>query len=206
MYRTTYFIFRIAVGLIVLAAIMTQFIVHVKNDYDILNFFSYFTNLSNIFAALVLIVTTILLIKNREPSLINNIIRGSATASMILVGITFFLLLRNEDLGSLKAWVNIVLHYIMPFIMLADWLYNPPTQKFRLKHLLMWAIYPITFLTYTLMRGPIVNWYPYPFLNPDKVDGYGGVAIYTVLILILFIAISIALVTLPYRIKNAIKN
>jgi hypothetical protein len=31
-------------------------------------------------------------------------------------------------------------------------------------------------MLYSLIRGPIADWYPYPFLNPDENEGYLGVA------------------------------
>jgi hypothetical protein len=33
-----------------------------------------------------------------------------------------------------------------------------------------------------MIRGPIVGWYPYPFLNPAQPGGYGAVAVYVVAI------------------------
>ena len=36
------------------------------------------------------------------------------------------------------------------------------------------------YLIYSTIRGLIVDWYPDPFLNPDEVGGYGGVAAHAV--------------------------
>jgi hypothetical protein len=41
-------------------------------------------------------------------------------------------------------------------------------------------IYPMLYLVYSLIRGPIVDWYRYPFLDPDEAGGYLGVALYSV--------------------------
>ena len=41
---------------------------------------------------------------------------------------------------------------------------------------LWWVVYPLTYAAYTLVRGPIVLWYPYPFLDPAQ-HGYGQVAL-----------------------------
>jgi hypothetical protein len=50
-------------------------------------------------------------------------------------------------------------------------------------------MFPALYLVYALVRGPIAGWYPYPFLDPTMVGGYGGVALYCVGILAsLFIA------------------
>jgi hypothetical protein len=46
---------------------------------------------------------------------------------------------------------------------------------------------PAAYLVVTLIRGPLVDWYPYPFLNPDETAGYLGVAAYSALILAIFL-------------------
>jgi hypothetical protein len=37
-------------------------------------------------------------------------------------------------------------------------------------------VFPFVFLAYTLVRGPLVDWYPYPFLDPRQ-HGYGHVVL-----------------------------
>lgn len=39
-------------------------------------------------------------------------------------------------------------------------------------------LFPLAFLVYTLIRGPLAHWYPYPFLDPSH-GGYGRVVIYS---------------------------
>ena len=49
----------------------------------------------------------------------------------------------------------------------------------------LWLIFPAVYLVYSLCRGPIADWYPYPFLDPDHGSlGYWNVAITSVGILI----------------------
>jgi hypothetical protein len=43
--------------------------------------------------------------------------------------------------------------------------------------------YPLVWLGYTLVRGSIVGWYPYPFLNPAN-GGYGQVAATVAVVLV----------------------
>jgi hypothetical protein len=47
---------RLFFGLLTLAAIITQLITHIQHRFDVVNFFGYFTNLSNLFASVVFIV------------------------------------------------------------------------------------------------------------------------------------------------------
>jgi hypothetical protein len=32
---------------------------------------------------------------------------------------------------------------------------------------LSWLAFPVLWLVYTLIRGAVTDWYPYPFLDPD---------------------------------------
>jgi hypothetical protein len=57
-------------------------------------------------------------------------------------------------------------------------------------------IYPLAYLAYSLIRGPNVDWYPYPFLDPDEVGGYAGVAAMSIGITILFLGLIWLVVTL----------
>ena len=117
----------------------------------------------------------------------DDIIRGTSVVCMALVGIVFTVLLRNLDMGHLLPWVNTVTHYIMPVVVVLDWLYQPPLSKLAVKQISYWLIFPLLYLAYSVSRGAIVGFYAYPFLNPDKVGGYGGVVFYSVSIIAVFL-------------------
>ena len=55
-----------------------------------------------------------------------------------------------------------------------------PGRKLGPRHLLLCQIFPACYLAYVLIRGSMVGWYPYPFLNPVNVGGYRGVTAYAV--------------------------
>ncbi len=194
---------RLFFGLLTLAAIGTQLTIHVQHGFSLVNFFSYFTNLSNIFAAVVLILGAFYLTQHREPTATDDIIRGAAVVSMALVGIVFSTLLRDEDLGSLLPWVNIVLHYIMPIVVVLDWLYQPPKTKLVVTQTWFWLIFPFLYLVYSVIRGSIVGFYAYPFFNPAKVGGY-GVALYCLGIMVVFFILSWLLMLLGNTLKRHI--
>ena len=109
---------------------------------------------------------------------------------MVIVGLVFAMLLRNTDLGPLVPWVNTVTHHLMPVAVVLDWLLVPPRHTISLRRVVRWTVFPLLYLVYVLIRGAMVGWYPYPFLDPDKVGGYGGVALYVVAILVGFLVVS----------------
>ena len=164
---------RVILALVALTAIGHQLVLHVGASYSALNFFSYFTNLSNLFAAFVLLLSVF-----SSSSASRDHVRYASTVNMTVVGLVFAVLLRNVDLGALLPWVNFVLHYIMPVAVVLDWLVRPPVSRLKAKNILLAMVFPAAYLAYVMLRGASTGWYPYPFLNPSNVGGYGGVATY----------------------------
>ncbi|MGH8107609.1 MAG: Pr6Pr family membrane protein [Arenimonas sp.] len=185
---------RLILAVLTLAAVGQQLVLHVSASYSVLNFFSYFTNLSNIFAALVLLLSVFL---NNSRS--RDLARYVSTVNMAIVGLVFAVLLRNVDLGALLPWVNFVVHYVMPVAILLDWFVEPPVSKLTGKQAFFALLFPIAYLAYVLVRGAQTGWYPYPFLNPASVGGYGAVAAYSLGITTAFLLASWALFTIGNR-------
>lgn len=167
---------RVFFAALALVAMGQQLVLHLGAAHSALNFFSYFTNLSNLVAAVVLLLAAL------GPSVGNFVLpdtaRFVAATNMTVVGIVFAVLLRNVDLGALLPWVNGVLHYIMPLAVVAEWLWKPPASRLRARHVGPALIFPAAYLAYVIVRGAQVGWYPYPFLDPANVGGYGGVTAY----------------------------
>jgi hypothetical protein len=176
---------RIVLSTTVLVAIGRQLSLHLGASHDPVNFFSYFTNLSNLCAALVLLASAFNELKSRTPAL--DVMRFLSVVNMTVVGVVFSVLLRNEDLGGLLPWINIVLHYVMPCAVVIDWLLSPPAATFKSRHLLLAFAFPAAYLIYVVIRGAASGWYPYPFLNPINVGGYAGVAAYSAGISVIFL-------------------
>lgn len=189
---------HLLLAVVALAAMGQQLFLHIAASYDVLNFFSYFTNLSNLFAALVLLLSVF---SGKGSSL--DVVRYVSTVNMAVVGIVFAVLLRNVDLGALLPWVNFVLHYVMPLAIVLLWFMTPPTTRLTSKHLLLALIFPAAYLAYTIIRGASLGWYPYPFLNPANVGGYGMVAAYSLGITATFIVVSWALLVTGNRLGRS---
>ena len=65
---------------------------------------------------------------------------------------------------------------------MADWLLEPPRARLTIRQGLLWLIFPVGWIAYTMIRGGLVGLYPYPFLDPAN-GGYATVALYCVGIL-----------------------
>ena len=178
---------RALLAALTLTAIGQQFLLHVGASYSALNFFSYFTNLSNLFAVFALLLSVS--VRSSRHARFRDVARYASTVNMAVVGIVFISLLRNVDLGALLPWVNIVLHYVMPVAIVLDWLIQPPASKLQTRHLFWVLLFPAIYLIYVLLRGASVSWYPYPFLDPANVGGYSGVALYSAGIFAAFLVV-----------------
>lgn len=176
---------RLLLALLALTAIGYQLLLQVRSGYSTVNFFSYFTNLANIYASFALIFSALSILPGSGGS--RAVVRYISVVNMTLVGLVFTVLLRNADLGPLLPWVNVVLHYLLPCAVVIDWLVDPPGTGLTRQHLLLALIVPAAYLFYVLLRGASTGWYPYPFLNPANVGGYAGVAAYAGGIAIAFI-------------------
>lgn len=196
-------IVRWSIAFLTILALTVQLVFLVGwNQLDTVNYFSYYTNLSNVLAGIALTVSGFYIIRRRKTSFVDDMIRASMTLYMIITGIVYVVLLRDVELGLLMPWVNIVLHIITPLAVVLDWIYQPPRTKFALKHIAIWLIFPAAYLIYTLIRGSMIDWYPYPFLNPANDFGYAGVAAYCVGIFAVFVVIALLLASLGRRFKR----
>ena len=167
---------KIGFGLLAVSAIVTEIFVLVdRGVFDFVNFFSYFTVESNLFAAIILLVGGYYMLKKQTLSSRFNWLWGAATLYMVITGIIFSLLLAGLENVALTAvpWDNTVLHYIMPVAVAGLWLIDPPKQTLSYIKSLSWILFPLGYGAYTWIRGAIVGWYPYPFMNPE-VSGISG--------------------------------
>ena len=158
---------RLGFGVLVLGAIFVQLIASINQDRSISNFFSFFTIQSNLLAALLLVVIGSYVLLGKAGRTVMYL-RGALTLYMTMTGVIYFLLLSGyeQSLQTTIPAVNIILHYIAPIYVLADWLAFPPQKRLSMRVALLWLIYPLFYLVYSLVRGGFVNWYPYPFINP----------------------------------------
>ncbi len=191
---------RFAFGAVTLIAVAIQLGIHVGHGFSVLNFFSYFTNLSNIFAAVVLVVEAVLTWRGKAAGPLWDLLRCISVVCMALVGVVFSALLRDVDLGSLLPWINTWLHYVMPVVVVVDWLVQSPRNPIPLKSLGIAVAFPLAYLAYSLIRGAVINWYAYPFLNPAN-GGYGAVLMTCVVIAVGFILMSLLIMVLGNKLS-----
>lgn len=178
---------RLLMAAAVVAAIITQLANTISLGYSVTNFFSFFTIQSNIIGA-VAVTTAALAADAARGSVWLSQFRGAATLYMGITGMIFSLLLSGADVQTPIPWVNSTLHYIFPLFIVIDWLVDRSVRPLSFRQGLIFLVYPVAYGAYALIRGPIVDWYPYPFLDPRD-HGYP----YVVLMMIFVALVGLAL-------------
>ena len=172
------------------------------------NFLSFFTIESNIWSAIMLVIVAIWSLRTAnsaepEPRWIA-ILLACGSTYMIVTGVVYNTLLRGIELpqGTTVLWANEMMHVVGPLLMLADVLFAPRRRCLGWGVVGITAVFPIVWAVYTLVRANLVisprtgerGWYPYPFLDPANVGGYGGVAAYILGIAVVIIVAGVGVV------------
>jgi hypothetical protein len=186
--------FRVGAAALVIAAIAFQ-LAWLANEgrFDPFRFFAFFTIQSNLLGVAVLLALVARADRPRTP--VVELLRGAAVVYLIVTFVVVITFLSGEDVQLDLQWVDFVLHKFFPIVVLLDWLIDPPTVRLPWRAALVWLSYPLVWVTFTLVRGALDDWYPYPFLDPAN-GGYTSVAVYFVTILGFFLVIGGAVVAL----------
>ena len=215
MWSRVWSVLRMLMAAVIAAAVVRQLVASIATTLELgrdlptvlMNFFSFFTILSNVIAAVVLAWAGVAWLRAREPQRPES--PGLATALvcastyMIITGIVYNLLLRSIVLpqGSEPVWwSNEVLHLVGPLFLLLDLFLGPRRRALPWRAVGVVVVFPLVWSAYTLLRGPMVvnpatgapYWYPYPFLNPNEPGGWPSVAVYVVVIAVAFVGVGAA--------------
>lgn len=160
----------------------------------LVNFFSFFTVLTNILVAVVLTC-----VATRQPSkgrtfFLQPWVTSGITVSIIVVGVAYNLLLRQLWQPQGLQWLaNELLHDVMPVLFTLYWWFCVPKGSLRVGHIGVWVLYPVLYFAYTLLRGHLLGVYPYPFIDVEKL-GYAQAFINACGVLAGFVLVALIIV------------
>lgn len=152
---------------------------------DSVNFFFYFTDLSNLFGATLLFLGGRALLRSRPG--VPDLVRGAAVLYLVITGLVYWTLLAGQATAATIAWQNDIVHAVMPCVLVLDWLLLPPTARIGHGTATRWLVFPLVYLAVSLVRGPMVQWWPYGFLDPRKPGGYMHVTTWSLIVLVVFL-------------------
>lgn len=153
----------------------------------LVRFVSYFTILSS---ALVAYSAWTLALGRDSDSTWWRLLRLDGLIGIIVTFVVVQVLLKGTyELDGLDLLADNLLHVAVPILAVVGWVAFGPRGRVRRSDILPALLLPIAWLVYTLIRGPIVDWYPYPFLDVTEL-GYGSVAATCAVIAVFFVALA----------------
>jgi hypothetical protein len=167
-------IFAIVAAAIGWVSLILQLILVMENrivspSMAMLRFFTYFTILTNLLAAM--LFTGIAF--GRETSFFKK--PGTITAVtgyMTVVAIIYNTILRGlVELHGLGQLPDELHHVILPMATLIFWLFFSPKAGLKWKSTFPWLLYPIAYIAWVMIMGAWTGFYPYPFTDAGKL-GY----------------------------------
>ncbi|HEU4319080.1 MAG TPA: Pr6Pr family membrane protein [Acidimicrobiia bacterium] len=180
---------RLALASLITVALAAQLIIGLsRSGLSIVNFFSYFTVLSNTMA--VVMLTMLAFRPDRDETRWFAIFRGAVTVYMSVTGLVYVTILAPNlaDVGVPEPWIDWTIHILGPLAVILDWFFNPPPRRLDDNAIWIWLSFPALYLMYSLARGPIADWYPYPFLDPSQENGYAGVGLWSLIVGVVVLA------------------
>jgi hypothetical protein len=161
--------------------------------FQIDNFFAYFTTQSNMAGVVVLGLSGLVaLAREREPRWLSTV-RALVLTYMVVSGIVFGLIAVEANNRGVRVdvpWSSALLHFVIPTLAILDWILGPGRRPVAWRGALTVLGFPIVWGVVTLVRGALIGWYPYFFLDPGQVDGPVMFVLYDVIVLSLISGIA----------------
>ncbi|MET4684993.1 Pr6Pr family membrane protein [Brevundimonas faecalis] len=161
-----------------------------------LNFFSYFTILSNILVALALTAPVVAPNSRIGRWALSEGVRAAVAMFIVVVGVVYHFLLAG--IWAPQGWAlvgNVLLHYVMPAAFVIDWLAFTPKGRLRWVDPAKWLVPVLIYGGWTLLHGKLSGWWPYWFTDVDKL-GLGKVMVYFAGLLVFFLVVGLIVVAI----------
>ena len=172
------------------------------SSFSTVNYFTYFTNQSNAAGVVVLGIGAWLSFRrSTDPGWLMTARMLTATFT-IISGIVFGLIVSQAgdyNYRIVVPWSSQLLHFWIPSYVIIDWIFAPGRTKIPWRRVWLVLIYPLVWGGFTMIRGSIVGWYPYFFLDPGQVSGPLEFAAYSGAILLVIVGLAAGLIALTRR-------
>ncbi|WP_410607571.1 Pr6Pr family membrane protein [Amycolatopsis sp. lyj-109] len=153
---------------------------------QVANLFCFFTIDSNLLVTLVSTLVALGLVRGRLFA----VLWLDALAGIIVTGIVYQVALAGlHDLHGLAFFADTMLHKVTPILFVLGWLLAGPRGALSWRTVWWSLLYPLTWLAFTLPRGALTGFYPYPFVDAGAL-GYGLVTLNCLFIGLFFTALT----------------
>ena len=165
-------------------------------------YFSYFTIQTSLIAIVTLGVSGWFAWNSQVETRVLNIVRLCTVTFTVVVTLIYNLLLRglaNDPADGNYVWPvlpNEILHVWAAIFMLIDWMLSSRRINLLIRTIFWVLVFPLAWLLYSIVRGLLVDWWPYWFINPNEPAGITGMLSYIVAIMLFLLTVAIALLGL----------
>jgi hypothetical protein len=211
MYRFSLATLRLLIGFGLIGSVIWQVTDRIANGiFRPYEYFAYFSIVTAIIAGLFLITTGFGLLLNFEDTKWVEISRLSLAVALIVVGVVYHALLAdvaNDVRDGDYAWPvlpNEIIHTYAPILAALEYLISIKAFRIRLKAFLWVAVFPLTWLVLSIIRGSLTNWWPYWFINPNGEAGLGGMLTYIGAITVFFLVLGVGVLGLKQLLRTLI--
>ncbi|EOD67765.1 Pr6Pr family membrane protein [Amycolatopsis vancoresmycina] len=155
-------------------------------DGRVANLLCFFTIDSN----LLVTITSALVALGLARGRLFTVLWLDALVGIIVTGIVYQVALAGlYELHGLSLFADTMLHKVTPILFVLGWLLAAPRGVLSWRTVWWSLLYPLAWLAFTLPRGAITGFYPYPFVDAGTL-GYGPVALNCVFIGLFFTALA----------------
>ena len=187
------------VALLAAAALVLQYVLIVQNKSAVLGgagwatleFFSYFTILSNLIVG---VVATVAAQRSPRTRWASASVRGAAALYIGVTGCIYAFVLSGLWAPTGWQWLaDVALHYAVPLAYLGWWLLVAPHGSLVAIDALRWLAFPLAYVAWVFVRGHWLHAWPYPFMDVDAL-GLAAVLRNSALVCGLFVVGGLALI------------
>lgn len=161
---------------------------------SIVFFFSFFTVTTNTLTAAVLTVPLVRPGSRTGQWLSTAGVRSATASYMAVVALVYSLALRQFwDPQGPQLVADRLLHDVLPVLYLLFWTLFVEKGRLQWRQVPGWLVYPALYIGYSLVRGALIDWYPYPFVNVTEI-GYPRALTHTGLVVGAFACVGLIVV------------
>lgn len=132
--------------------------------FTAVNFISYFTVQSNIFVAL--LASYWVFSKNESKSKYLKLFEFGTLVNITVTGIIYNVILAGIwQPQGLDLVADTLLHTVTPILFVVYWYLGRSKWRWEYQLAFVWLLYPVLYFVYSILRGSMVDWYPYPFVD-----------------------------------------
>jgi hypothetical protein len=202
---------RLVIGVGLIGSVIWQVTDRIANEiFRPFEYFAYFSIVTAIVAGLFLITTSFGLLLDIEDTKWVEIARLSMAVALIVVGVVYHALLAdvaNDVRDGDYAWPvlpNQIIHTFAPILAAIEYLISIKAYRIRLRAFLLVAVFPLTWLVLSIIRGTMTNWWPYWFINPNGEAGLFGMLSYIAAITVFFLVLGVSVLGVKQLLRRLV--